>query len=406
MDRRRLTTCVWASLLVLASTAASAQTPQSRAEALRLAREEKQRALKPYEQNALATTMDLIEDRAIFVLGREGFYPKLGSLTTGSGFAYGVGFRNRRLFDRRATVDVWAASSVKRYWAIEARATLPELANGKLFAEAYARRREYPQEDFFGIGPDSLRRDQTDFTLRGNIFGARAAVRPAPVIAAGAGVEYLQPRIGVGKDRSLPGMEQRFDEVAAPGLTRQPDYLRSTAFVEIDYRQPKNARRGGWYRLEASRFHDRDLGAYTFDRVDGDLRQFVGFLAELRVVALRLFASTSSADDGHRVPFYLMPTLGGNDTLRGFRDYRFRGPHALLLQGEYRWEIWSGLDAAVFYDAGKVAARRSDLDFRDLERDYGFGFRFNTDNGVVMRIDAGFGSRDGKHLFIVFGGVF
>ena len=101
-----------------------------------------------------------------------------------------------------------------------------------------------------------------------------------------------------------------------------------------------------------------------------------------------------------------MPSLGGNDTLRGFRAYRFRGPHAILLQGEYRFEIWSALDAALFYDTGKVAIRRSDLDFNSLERDYGFGFRFNTDNGIVLRVDAAFGSRDGKHLHIVFGGIF
>ena len=101
-----------------------------------------------------------------------------------------------------------------------------------------------------------------------------------------------------------------------------------------------------------------------------------------------------------------MPSLGGHDSLRGFRDYRFRGPHAILTQTEYRWEIWSGLDAALFYDAGKVALRRADLDFKRLEDAYGFGFRFNTDNGTILRIDAGFGSRDGKHLYIVFGDVF
>ena len=101
-----------------------------------------------------------------------------------------------------------------------------------------------------------------------------------------------------------------------------------------------------------------------------------------------------------------MPTLGGNDSLRGFRDYRFRGPHALLVQGEYRFEIWSGLDAALFYDAGKVALTHSDLNFRDLESDYGVGFRFNTDRGLVLRVDGAFGSRDGKHLWIVFGGTF
>jgi hemolysin activation/secretion protein len=101
-----------------------------------------------------------------------------------------------------------------------------------------------------------------------------------------------------------------------------------------------------------------------------------------------------------------MPTLGGNDTLRGFREYRFRGPNSLFTQLEYRWEIWSGLDGALFYDAGKVAERRADLSVAKLESDYGFGFRFNTDESIVFRIDAGFGSRDGKHLYIVFGGVF
>ena len=120
----------------------------------------------------------------------------------------------------------------------------------------------------------------------------------------------------------------------------------------------------------------------------------------------RVFASTSDQATGQQMPFYLMPTLGGNDSLRGFRDYRFRGPHALLLQGEYRFEIWSGLDGALFYDAGKVAMRRANLNLSNLETDYGFGFRFNTDNGTILRVDAAFGSRDGNHLWIVFGGRF
>jgi hypothetical protein len=57
------------------------------------------------------------------------------------------------------------------------------------------------------------------------------------------------------------------------------------------------------------------------------------------VIATRLFVSTSDTGTGEVMPFYLMPTLGGNDTLRGFREYRFRGPHAILAQGEYRYEI-------------------------------------------------------------------
>ena len=183
------------------------------------------------------------------------------------------------------------------------------------------------------------------------------------------------------------------------------NFLRPYLTFEYDYRQPKNARKGGWYRLEASRFAD-PTDAFTFNRLDVDLRQYASILAERRVLAVRLAASTSEPGPGARVPFYLMPHLGGHDSLRGFRDYRFRGPHAILTQTEYRFEVWSGFDAALFYDAGKVTLHRSDLNFKDLEHDYGFGFRFNTDNGTILRIDAGFGSSDGKHLYIVFGDVF
>jgi outer membrane protein assembly factor BamA len=183
-------------------------------------------------------------------------------------------------------------------------------------------------------------------------------------------------------------------------------FLVSTAYAEVDYRQPLNARRGGWYRFAFSRYNDQD-DTYTFRRAEIDLRQFFGFFADRRVIAVRGYLSTSDpVDDSQGPPFFLMPTLGGNDTLRGFRDYRFRGPHSLLLQAEYRWELWSGLDAALFYDTGMVGLSRSDLSWNGLEDDYGFGFRFNTDNGIIMRVDAAFGSADGKHLHIVFGGIF
>jgi hypothetical protein len=55
---------------------------------------------------------------------------------------------------------------------------------------------------------------------------------------------------------------------------------------------------------------------------------------------------------------------------------------------------------------GKVAMRREDLNLRELESNVGFGFRFNTDNGIIFRVDSAFGSRDGRHLWIVFGGTF
>jgi outer membrane protein assembly factor BamA len=197
-----------------------------------------------------------------------------------------------------------------------------------------------------------------------------------------------------------------FDPSDLPGFLGEPNYLRTGGFAEVDFRQPLNARKGGWYRFDVSRYLDRNTGAFTFNSFEADVRQFASILAERRVFAARALVTTTNAGTGGQIPFYLLPTLGGNDTLRGFRSQRFRGPHRMLMQAEYRWEIWSAFEAALFVDAGKVAIRRADLNFKDLERDYGIGFRFNTDNGVVFRVDAAFGSRDGKHLHIVAGGIF
>jgi outer membrane protein assembly factor BamA len=106
------------------------------------------------------------------------------------------------------------------------------------------------------------------------------------------------------------------------------------------------------------------------------------------------------------VPFYFQRTLGGPDDLRGFRRFRFRDRNLLLLQAEYRWEIFTAVDGAIFYDTGKVASRPGDLTLQDLESDYGIGFRFGTRNGVFLRVEGAFGSSGGKHFIFRFGHVF
>jgi hypothetical protein len=393
-------------MLLCAAPQARAQEPATRAESLRQQREAKQGALAPYEPTGLERAMHLTEDRIVPLLNRDGVYARLGSLATSSGFAYGAGFRKRALVDGAGSVTLWGAASLKRYWAIEARGAFPLVPDETIVVEAYGRRYSYPGEEFFGTGPDSARRDRSDYNAHGGAVGGTVTARPLPALALGTSVEYLWPRTGTGANGSLPPVEEVFPTSALPGFLDPTDFLRSSAFVEVDYREPLNARKGGWYRLSVARHDDRTDGRFTFTRTDVDLRQYVSFLSERRVLAGRAFVATTEAAGGSQVPFYLLPALGGNDTLRGFRALRFRGPHALLLQGEYRFEIWSGLDGALFYDAGKVALRRSDLDLKDLERDYGFGFRFNTDNGVIVRFDAAFGSRDGRHLHVVFGGIF
>ena len=54
---------------------------------------------------------------------------------------------------------------------------------------------------------------------------------------------------------------------------------------------------------------------------------------------------------------------------------------------------------------GKFSPRRSQLNFHDLRRSAGFGFRFNVRGNVFLRIDAGF-SNEGTQVWFKFDNMF
>ena len=57
--------------------------------------------------------------------------------------------------------------------------------------------------------------------------------------------------------------------------------------------------------------------------------QAVSFLSERRVLVGRAVITGTDTNAGQQVPFYLMPTLGGDDTLRAFPIW-FYGPRLLI----------------------------------------------------------------------------
>ena len=101
----------------------------------------------------------------------------------------------------------------------------------------------------------------------------------------------------------------------------------------------------------------------------------------------------------------MQPTLGGFNTLRGFRTLRFYDDNAAVVNAEYRWEICTGFDMAIFADAGEVFHRPSQFSLSNVKSDMGFGFRFNNQRNMVMRVDTGF-SKEGFQVWVAFDKVF
>jgi hypothetical protein len=396
--------------LAVLMTTVPAAGQDSRQEQLRRERDAKATHLEPYRQSGFERLLSWLEDGRTFerfLNPPEGVYPRIATVTSGSGFSGGVGYRRPRLFGNRADFSTFASASMKKYWMVDARLTLPQLAGGAAFAELYGQRYEFPQEDFFGIGRASNREDHTTYNLRNSAVGVSGGVRPTPWFRFSSGIEYLKPDIGPGESSQFPSVDELFDVSLVPGFTEQPDFIRYDVLADVNYRTPQgNPRRGGRYLFRYQHYDDRDLDRCSFNQFDTDLQHYIPFLNDRRVIALRAMTSMSDADQGQAVPFYFQRTLGGDDDLRGVRKFRFRDQNMLLLQAEYRWEIFTAVDGAIFYDAGKVASRREDLTLRDLESDYGIGFRFGTSNGIFLRIEGAFGSRAGNHFVFRYGNVF
>jgi hemolysin activation/secretion protein len=92
--------------------------------------------------------------------------------------------------------------------------------------------------------------------------------------------------------------------------------------------------------------------------------------------------------------------------LRGYPDFRFRDRNRLLMTAELRWTPARFLDMAIFYDTGKVAARRADLDFSDLKESYGIGMRLVGMQGYSFRLEAARSRENDLRLIFSAGGAF
>ena len=387
----------------LAARPALAQS--TRREALEQRRAERAAQLDTYEPGKIESTLLYLERKRLMERwfgGLDGWYPVVGSITRGGGLAGGAGYR-QHVWHNRLRFDTSAAISFKNYRAADFEVALPYLADDRIEISTSLRYRFLPQEDYHGIGPDSLRSNRVTYLREDTDVGARIAYRPVPWFETGAEVGWLKLDIGRGRDTRFPSVEERFTEDGAPGITSQPDYVRTGLWASVDYRdQPGNARSGGLYTIAWRDYSDRDTGRYSFGRVDAEARQYFPIFDKKRVIALRALVSYANNEPGGVVPFYFLPTVGGSNSVRSFRNWRFHDENALVLNAEYRWEAFSGLDMALFFDAGEVRPNWENIDFRDLGTAYGIGFRFNTYKAVFLRLDVGFGG-EGPRYFVAFG---
>lgn len=334
-----------------------------------------------------------------------------------------------------------AGSSLREFWFADATLSFFHrrwggawnTARDRNRFRAYAHAKGLPLMPFYGIGPDTARSDIVDFGERQLSAGIDAFIPLKSWLAVGSAMEYVAPRINGISDPSVRSIDTFYSEATAPGLLSQPNFAHYRVFA-----QPRREWKWTKFYSQAAYdyYQDTDTGHYSFRKFRADVMQTI--YPERRTEAtgggkgtrsqpnfdsvLYIFGrfTTEQTAAGNVVPFYMQETIGGSDidniaALRGFQDYRFRGPDLFVIQTQYERrllppakpgaqsstirKIAGALGIMAFYDTGEVAVKASDLSFSNLRHSFGFGMTLWSGERVWFRAYVGLGSGEGAHSF-------
>ena len=331
----------------------------------------------------------------------DGFYPKVGGMISGAGWISGGPGYRRTLFGGRAFADAYAAVSWRGYLRADGVFEFPQLANGNLAMGVEALWQDSTQVNYFGLGPDSTEDPRSQYRLETMNVVTYARYRARPWLALSSRVGWLDsPSVSSPTGPFKPDVVEArtaFPNDPAMMLSEQPRFFHGATAITADTRDfPDHPTRGSLYYASAGAYV-ADQRHFSFQRYEVQGLQMLPMFDRAIVVVLHGWGLVTHAAPDREVPFYLMPSLGGSYTLRGYSNYRFHDRQLLLASAETRWPIFDHLDGAVFVDAGTVVARVADLGFDKTV--YGFGLRVHSHRSTLARLDVAHTDEGWRMLF-------
>lgn len=342
------------------------------------------------EPGAMQRAVALAEKYAPGGEPKDGFFLETGHLITGSGWvAAGPGYRHH-VFGDRAVASGSAAVSWRLYtMAHGSLDTAPaghhtwSYGVGALYQDAL-------QINFFGLGNETLAAARSGYRLQSfDVDVHTTYTRGDVTLQARLGwLPMIDVRSMAGRVPAYPDVLDVFTEATAPGASAQRSFAHGDVSVTWDGRdRPGRPTRGGVYAARYSNYGDLDGGLYSFHGVQLEGTHYIPLGSPRWIAALHGWSAFTGTSEGRVVPFYLMPNVGGQSTIRGYRDYRFSGPQMVSVSAESRVALLTHVDAAVFVDAGRVADRVNQLGVSGFKHAVGVGVRVHTKMAALARLD-------------------
>jgi outer membrane protein assembly factor BamA len=256
---------------------------------------------------------------------------------------------------------------------------------------------------FFGVGPSSKQEDESNMTLETTGGYAIFGVNITPTMRLSLGETLQRFEVSRGGVPGLPFTGDLFPDL--PGVEGATIHAQRVALIH-DSRDSLTTPTEGLYVSLFAEASTELLGSDADYLKAGAqviwLRPFV----DRRVIFVGRGVFEGTSGDSN-VPFQVLPTLGGVDTLRGFGENRFYGDALLLLNAELRVKVLrmrvfgvnAEFEVAPFVDIGKVFNSAQQFMDTKFEVTPGLGFRGLAPPSVVGHIEIAY-SREGPAIYV------
>ncbi len=315
----------------------------------------------------------------------------------------------------------------------------PDASQEQLVVHLYAENDSLNKIAYFGIGPSTSDTSRTYFGMRETITGANVVwpvfKRFNVSILGEANGRFVDTRGAHGEPS--PSIEQVFTPATAPGLFNETAFAQfgegvrlrpsfAAGHVQLNYLVNYQQYVAGDSHYSFQRFttdvsHEFPLYKNYRPRVKSDFNgpddcsasssdddhkclPATGITRNLEgSISVRFLLSESIIPSGNTEPFYFQPTLGGSDIngnpmLPSYQDYRYRAPNLMLFRAKFEHSIYKlPIGVVLMLDEGKVANRRSDIDFNHLQHSYSAGLTFRAGGFPVLQLLFSWGGHEGTH---------
>ncbi len=358
-----------------------------------------------------------------------GFLPRF-KMNPDTGIGSGIKLKGANVFSLPVFLDLANLFTTTRYQTYEFTLTVPGIGSGEdyWYVTAYAGFYLIPDMIFFGIGNNTK---NFMSAVNDNRIGNESVHEYKNIIS----------RILIGrrfKKKYFIALEPFFNKVWISESTEKE--LPQTGDKYADLRGThggtsagfgiylvRSTRDNQWRAKSGSRIEicGENTGPhtgsdYSFSKIAGDIRKYIGLFGEYNVLALHLRAE-SIIKDYERIPWWEMPYIGGHDSLRGYWEGRYRGKRIIFINGECRFHLIDislnlfdmkfkyTFDGNLFFDAGRSFTPDNDYDNspqKNLKYSGGFGVRLTTPPNLMGRLDIGFSKEMKFASYFNFGTVF